>query len=54
MEDLGISDAEVIEVDDPAEIASKGVMSTPALAVDDEVRLSGRVPSEEEIKELLE
>lgn len=40
-------------VTDFAEIARYGVMSTPALLVDDQVILSGRVPEVEEIKELL-
>lgn len=42
------------EVKDPAEIASRGVMGTPALEVDGEVVFSGRVPSKSEIKEALE
>lgn len=50
--ELGI-DAEFDKVTDPAEIASWGVMATPALVVDDEVVLSGRVPSAEEVKGLL-
>ena len=44
---------ELIPVTDPAEIASWGVMSTPALVIDDEVVLSGRVPSATEVRELL-
>ena len=40
-------------VTDPAEIASWGVMRTPALVVDDEVVLSGRVPTVQTVKELL-
>lgn len=35
------------------EIMSFGVMSTPALAVDGEVKLAGKVPSLEEAKALL-
>ena len=50
---LGLEDAEVTSVEDPEEIVNKGVMSTPALSIDDEVKISGRVPSEEEIEELL-
>lgn len=38
------------KVDRPADIAKFGVMFTPALAVDGEVKVSGRVPDVEEIK----
>ena len=41
------------KVTDPAEIASWGVMSTPALVIDDEVVLSGRVPSASDVRQLL-
>jgi len=46
-------DAEVEKVEDMAEIAKAGVMSTPGLAIDGEVKVKGRVPSTDEIKELL-
>jgi small redox-active disulfide protein 2 len=46
-------DAQFEKVTDPGEIASWGVMSTPALVVDDEVVLSGRVPSQDEVAALL-
>ncbi len=51
-DELGI-DAEFDKVTDPAEIASWGVMATPALVVDDEVVISGRVLSAEGVKGLL-
>jgi len=51
-EDLGI-DAAFEKVTDPAEIASWGVLATPALVVGDEVVLSGRVPSPDDVKRLL-
>ncbi len=41
------------KVTDPAEIASWGVMATPALVIDDTVVLSGRVPSADDVKKLL-
>ncbi|KXB05783.1 hypothetical protein AKJ52_03050 [candidate division MSBL1 archaeon SCGC-AAA382C18] len=44
IEDLELKDIEVTKVDDPAEIAGKGVMNTPALAIDGEVKFSGRGP----------
>ena len=52
LDDLGLS-VEIDKVTDPAEIVSWGVMSTPALVIDDDVVLSGRVPSPEQIKQLL-
>jgi small redox-active disulfide protein 2 len=52
VERLGL-DAEFDEVTDPAEIASWGVMATPALVVDDELVVSGRVLSVEQLCEVL-
>jgi len=49
---LGI-EAEVEKVTDVNEIMDFGVMMTPALAIDDEVKLVGKVPTVDEIKELL-
>lgn len=40
---------EIVEVKTPAEIASRGVMSTPALTAEGEVLFSGRMPSKKEI-----
>lgn len=45
---------ELVKVTDINEIMSFGVMATPALAVDGEVKVSGRVPSVDEIKKILE
>ena len=50
--ELGI-DATIEKVTDPAEIASWGVMTTPALVVDDEVLVAGRLPSADEVRNLL-
>ena len=52
LDDLGLT-VEIDKVTDPAEIVSWGVMSTPALVIDDEVVLSGRVPNADQIKQLL-
>jgi small redox-active disulfide protein 2 len=41
------------KVTDLPTIVSYGVMSTPALVIDGEVKLSGRVPSVEELQRLL-
>ena len=45
---------ELVKVSDINEIVGFGVMGTPALAIDGEVKLSGRVASSEEIKKILE
>lgn len=47
-------DAEVQHVTDPVEIAKRGVMSTPALAVNDKVVSKGKVMSAAEIQPLLQ
>jgi small redox-active disulfide protein 2 len=52
LDELGLS-VEIDKVTDPGEIISWGVMSTPALVIDDEVVLSGRVPSADQIGQLL-
>jgi len=41
------------KVKDLAQIMAFGVMLTPALAVDGKVKVAGKVPSVDEIKELL-
>ena len=38
---------------DIAEIMQYGVMRTPALVIDEKVVVSGRVPSKDELKEIL-
>jgi small redox-active disulfide protein 2 len=44
---------ELIKVTDLNEIMSFGVMLTPALAVDGEVKVAGKAPSADEIRKLL-
>ncbi len=46
-------DAIVTKVDDIMEIMKYNIMTTPALVIDGKVVIKGRVPSAEEIKELL-
>lgn len=41
-------------VNDFSQIAAYGVMTTPALVVDDKVLLSGAVPGKDQVKALLE
>jgi len=50
--DLGI-EYELEKVTDLNEIMKFGVMMTPALAVDGEVKILGKVPSMDEIKKIL-
>lgn len=52
VDQLGL-DATFEKVTDPAEIASWGVMATPALVIDDTVVVSGRVPSADDVRKLL-
>ncbi|OPX74569.1 MAG: hypothetical protein A4E40_00430 [Methanoregulaceae archaeon PtaU1.Bin059] len=52
VKELGI-DAEIRKVDDITEIMDRGVMLTPALAVDGEMKVSGRVADVKELKEIL-
>jgi small redox-active disulfide protein 2 len=49
---LGI-DAEIVKVTDMKEIVGYGVMSTPALVIDEELRLAGRVPTLEQVVDLI-
>jgi small redox-active disulfide protein 2 len=50
--ELGI-EYTLTKVSDIDEITSYGVMSTPALVVDGDVKVSGRVPSAAEVKDLI-
>lgn len=50
--ELGI-DATVEKVEDIKDIMAYGVMKTPALVVDEKVKIMGRVPSSDEIKKFL-
>ena len=47
-------EAEIGKVEDIMQIMNYGVMSTPALVVNEKVIINGRVPSKEEIKKLIE
>lgn len=50
--DLGVT-AEVEHIYDVKELAKRGVMLTPAVAVDGELKISGHVPSVGEMKKHL-
>ena len=45
--------AEVVKVEDIQEILNAGVMMTPALAVDGEIKSVGKVLTSDEIKKIL-
>lgn len=47
------SEAEVLEVKEIDAIIARGVLMTPAVAINGEVKISGRVPTENEIEQLL-
>ncbi|MFQ5867951.1 MAG: thioredoxin family protein [bacterium] len=49
---LGI-EAEVVHAYDMAETAKRGIMFTPAVIVDDEVKISGKVPTVDDLKKIL-
>jgi len=51
--DLGLDDIELDKVEDFPTIMSYGVMATPALVIDGNVVLSGRVPSSAEVMSLI-
>ena len=50
--ELGL-DAEITKVTDIAEITARGVMMTPALSVDGEIKLVGKLATVAELKTLL-
>ncbi|BDO41008.1 hypothetical protein CELL_01882 [Cellulomonas sp. T2.31MG-18] len=50
--ELGL-DAQFEKVTDYGEIAGYGVMRTPGLVVDEQVVMSGRVPTAAQVRELL-
>lgn len=53
VEQIGLKDAEVKHLYDINKIIEMGVMMTPAMAIDGKIVISGKIPSVEEIKELI-
>ncbi|GMQ61225.1 thioredoxin family protein [Vallitalea maricola] len=53
LETVGI-EAQVLKVEDINEIMSYGVMKTPALVVDDQVKIMGRVAKYKELVKMFE
>lgn len=52
--ELGIEEAAVEKVTEIEALMRHGILSTPALVVDGTVRVSGRVPSVAELREMLQ
>jgi small redox-active disulfide protein 2 len=52
LKELGL-EAEIVKVTDFKDIMAYGVMSTPALVIDGEVKLTGRLPRKEELHKFL-
>ena len=46
-------DVKLTKVEDIMEIMKYNIMATPAVVVDEEVKIKGKVPNENEIKNLL-
>jgi small redox-active disulfide protein 2 len=52
VDDNGI-EAKVIKVEDIMEIIEYNILSTPALVINEDIKISGRVPTKTEIEQLL-
>ncbi len=52
VEELGIQ-ADIIKVEDLQEIVNRGIMMTPAVFIDGEAKIVGRIPTADELKKLL-
>lgn len=53
LKELGI-EATIEKVENMGEIMTYGIMSTPALVVDEEVKFAGKIPSVKELKKYLQ
>lgn len=52
--ELSLKDATVEHITDITEITNQGIMATPGIIINDQVRSTGRIPEVEEIKSWLE
>ncbi len=50
--ELGIQ-AEIIKITDINKITNRGIMMTPALCIDGEIKCTGRIPNIDEVKNWL-
>jgi small redox-active disulfide protein 2 len=53
VEELGIQ-ADIVKVEDLQEIVNRGIMMTPAVFIDGEAKIVGRMPTADELKKLLQ
>ena len=53
VEELGIQ-ADIVKIEDLQEIINRGIMMTPAVFIDGEAKIVGRVPTADELKKLLQ
>jgi small redox-active disulfide protein 2 len=53
VEELGIQ-ADIIKIEDLQEIVNRGIMMTPAVFINGEAKIVGRVPTADELKKLLQ
>jgi small redox-active disulfide protein 2 len=51
VEELGIQ-ADIIKVEDLQEIVNRGIIMTPAVFIDGEAKIVGRIPTSDELKKL--
>jgi len=47
-------EAEISKIEDLQKIIDKGIMMTPAVAVDGEIKIVGRVPNTQDVKKILQ
>ena len=47
-------EAEISKIEDLQKIIDKGIMMTPAVAVNGEIKILGRVPSTQDVKKILQ
>ena len=50
VQEIGLEDAKVEHIYDINKIVEYGIMSAPAIMIDDEIKAAGRIPDVEEIK----
>lgn len=53
VEELGLKDVQVEHVREIDKIIAYGMMSTPAIVINEEVKAVGRIPDPEEIKKMI-